>query len=62
MGVRQMIEHDDDGNALRGHVHPVAAPAAQRAAVAGDRSAKLCGPVQAEAVYSGRAVTEAHRG
>ena len=44
MRVRQMVEHDDDGDALRWHVQPMAAPAAQRAAMAGDRAAQLGAP------------------
>jgi len=35
-GIGHVVEHDHNGDALRGHVDPMAAPAAERAAMSGD--------------------------
>ena len=56
-----MVEHYDDGDPLGGQVEPMAAPAAQRAAMTGERTAELGAPVQAEAIDGRAAVGEAHR-
>ena len=58
--VREVVEHDDDGDAFRGRVEPVAAPAAQGAAVGGDRAAEFVAPAEAETVCCWRSVGECH--
>src|SRR5262249_3324152 len=57
-----VVEHYDDGDALRWHIHAVTAPAAQRASVAGYQAAHLSRPAETEAIHGGIVVREGHRG
>ena len=61
MRVGEVIEHDHNRDALRGHIQTVATPTAQRAAMGGDRAAQFPRPVQAEAISGRSAVGEGHR-
>jgi hypothetical protein len=61
-GIAEMVEQHHHREPLGRHVEAVAAPAAQRAAMAGDGLAEFLASAKAEAIGGGGAIGEMHRG